>query len=315
MSVVVLAYHQMGHTGLSVLLRRGVPVSAVFSYEDDPGENCWFDSVAELARENGIPVHMADDINQPRWVELIAGLAPDVIFSFYYRDMVKQAVRSIPRFGAFNMHGSLLPKYRGRSPLNWQLVNGEAWSGVTLHHMVASADAGDIVGQERIAVGPDETALELYTRLNAAADRVLDRHLDDLLRGTAPRTPQDHAQATVFGGRRPADGLVDWSWPARRVHDLVRAVAPPWPGAFAELPDGRLMVLGTARLGSRQPVPADLGALAPGRVARRGARVFVGTADEPIELTSWQSPGDRGLRDDEQCLAAPPPSLRQEASS
>ena len=300
MSVVVLAYHEMGCEGLRTLLRQGVDVSAVFTYDDDPDENCWFGSVSELARDAGLTVHVTEEINAPRWVDEITRLSPDVIFSFYYRDMVKQAIRAIPRFGALNLHGSLLPRYRGRSPINWQLVHGERESGVTLHDMVARADAGDIVGQERVAVGPDDTAIELYKKLLPAARSVLERCLPGVLDGSAPRTAQDESLATVFGGRRPADGLIDWSWPSARIHDLVRAVAPPWPGAFCEGPDGRWMILRT-----RRPSDATLPNLAPGRVALDDARVLVGTGDRPLQLLEWQAPGDATLSD--RTLLSPSP--------
>jgi len=290
-SVVVLAYHEMGCTGLRALLRHAVPVSAVFTYADDPAENCWFGSVAALAREAGLPVHVTESINDARWVEHIAALRPDAIFSFYYRHLVGRAIRALPRLGAFNLHGSLLPRYRGRCPVNWQLVHGERESGVTLHEMTGRADAGDIVDQERVIVGPDDTALELYQRLNAAADVLLDRQLGALLAGRAPRTPQDESQASVFGGRRPEDGRIDWSWPRARIHDLVRAVAPPWPGAFSELADGPLMLWRT------RPA-ADLAAppLEPGVERIAGRAVHVGTGDDPLELLEWTAPAGRALR-------------------
>ena len=307
MSVVVLAYHEMGCTGLRALLRHKAQVTAVFTYADDPEENCWFGSVAALAREAGVPVVVTETINDERWVEHIAKLKPDTIFSFYYRHIVERAIRAIPRCGAYNLHGSLLPRYRGRCPVNWQLVHGERESGVTLHVMTPRADGGDIVGQERVAVGPDDTAGELYAKLNTAADVLLERTLDDLLAGRAPRTPQDESQASVFGGRRPEDGRIDWTWPRARIHDLVRAVAPPWPGAFGELPDGRLMVWRT----SRQP-PAGAPPLPLGGLAVLGERVVAGAVDGPIELLAWSAPGGRALRPGERLSLLAPAAARPE---
>ena len=256
MSVIVMAYHEMGCTGLRLLLDRGVEVSAVFTYEDDPAENCWFGSVAKLARSRGIPVFTPKNVNEPEWVQKIERLKPEVIFSFYYRDLIRRPIRVIPTHGCVNLHGSLLPKYRGRSPVNWQLVNGETESGVTLHYIIGRADAGDIIGQERVEVGPEDTAIVLYRKLLAAAERVLHRHLRGVLDGVAPRTKQDESQATVFGGRKPEDGLLDWRRPAWELHNLVRAVAPPWPGAFTFAEDGKVMILRTrpcekARPGAR----------------------------------------------------------------
>ncbi|MGE0711092.1 MAG: formyltransferase [Planctomycetota bacterium] len=283
---VVLAYHEMGYAGLETLLAHEVPIEAVFSYEDDPGENCWFGSVLELARSRGIETHTPRDLNQPEWVERLRALEPDLLFSFYYRQLVKRPVRAIPRLGCFNLHGSLLPRYRGRSPLNWQLVHGERVSGVTLHRMVARADAGDIVDQEAIPVLEEDTALTLYRRMVDVSRVVLGRSLPGLLAGTAPRRKQDESQATVFGGRKPEDGRIDWRQSALRIHDLVRAVAPPWPGAFCDTPRGRLAVHATRRIAA----PAAP-ALAPGQVwMNTMGRPVVRTGEGWLELLETEGP-------------------------
>ncbi len=242
MSVVLCGYHNMGCTALKVLLELGVPVPAVLTHRDDPDENRWFDSLAELARENNIPVYFPDNINDSRWIKLLTEIAPDILLSCYFRQMIKQQVLDVPRLAAVNLHGSLLPKYRGRCPVNWQLVHGEKKSGVTLHHMVLQADAGDIVGQKAVDVPETDTAVDLFSRLESAAADVLREYIPKLLDGTAPRIVQDHSQATYFGGRRPEDGRIDWSWDAKRIYNLVRAVAWPYPGAFFEKDGKRIMV-------------------------------------------------------------------------
>jgi methionyl-tRNA formyltransferase len=286
-SVVVLAYHEMGCMGLRTLLRHGTSVAAVFTYEDDPDENCWFGSVAAIAREAGIPTHTTERINDPEWVERIQKLEPDVVFSFYYRHLVGKKIRAIPRYGCINLHGSLLPRYRGRSPVNWMLVHGEERAGVTLHHMVAKADAGDIVDQEAVEVGIDDTALDLYRKLLGAGERVLERNLSAILAGTAPRKAQDESLATTFGGRTPEDGRIDWHWKARRVHDLVRAVSDPWPGAFCDTPRGRFMIWRT-RL---EPAPPGAPALEPGRVwLDREGSCFVAAGDGTLRLLRFEPP-------------------------
>ncbi len=232
MRAVVLAYHNVGCEGLSALLRHGFEVEAVFTHKDDPNENIWFDSVAELAAKNNIPVYAPDDINHPLWVERIRELAPDVLFSFYYRNLVCREILDIPGAGSMNLHGSLLPKYRGRVPVNWVLLNGEKETGVTLHHMTAKPDAGDIVAQSAVGITDDDTAPTLFAKLVVAAHELLDETLPAIRDGKATRTPQDHQAATYFGGRRPEDGAIDWHRPAEEVRNLVRAVAAPYPGAF-----------------------------------------------------------------------------------
>ncbi len=245
MKCVVLAYHNMGCAGIEALLRAGMEISAVFTHKDNPGENIWFKSVAELAGSLGIPVYAPDDINHPVWINRIKEMAPDFIFSFYYRNLVCEDILAIPAGGALNLHGSLLPKYRGRVPINWAIINGETETGVTLHYMTAKADAGDIVDQEKVAVAPRDTAKMLFDKAVAAASVMLDRALPALISGTAARIPQDEAQATVCRGRKPADGEIDWGKSAIEIDRLVRAVTKPYPGAFSFLGDRKCFIWDT----------------------------------------------------------------------
>ena len=228
---VVFGYHQVGVRCLKVLLAHGIDVPLVVTHEDAPGETIWFDSVAITAAERGIATRMPDDPNTPEFVAEIAALKPDFIFSFYYRKMLKEPLLALAPRGALNMHGSLLPKYRGRVPVNWAVLHGEARTGVTLHTMTVKPDAGDIVGQMAVPILPDDTASEVFAKVTVAAELVLDHVLPGLIDGTAPRQPQDLAQGSYFGGRRPEDGNIDWSANAQAIHNLVRAVAPPYPGA------------------------------------------------------------------------------------
>lgn len=235
MKAVVLAYHNIGCTGIQALLDHGFDIQAVFTHKNDPNENLWFGSVTETAAEIGLPVFAPDDINHPLWVERLRTFAPDIIFSFYYRSMIGKEILEIPSRGCLNLHGSLLPRYRGRCPVNWVLINGESETGVTLHYMNELPDNGDIVGQERVPITDKDTALSLHHKLNSAAGRLLDKTLPQLLSNTAPRIPQDHTQASYYGGRRPQDGEIDWTQNAEQACNLVRAVTRPYPGAFSYL--------------------------------------------------------------------------------
>ena len=156
MKAVVLGYHNIGCTGVEALLRNGISIQAVFTHRDNPEETIWFRSVAELAASTDIPVYAPDDINHPLWIERIRELAPDIIFSFYYRNIVGPEILAIPPSGCLNLHGSLLPKYRGRVPINWALVNGEKETGVTLHYMTARPDEGNIVARQKIRIDNDD---------------------------------------------------------------------------------------------------------------------------------------------------------------
>ena len=233
MKTIVFAYAEMGCTGISALLNAGYEISAIFTHADTSPESHAFPSVARLAAEQGIPVYAPEDASHPLWVDRIKAMQPDIIFSFYYRALLSDNILRSARIGAFNLHGSLLPKYRGRAPLNWVLVNGETETGVTLHRMVKRADAGDIVAQQRVAIDAQDNALTLHRKLVACAAELLEGTLPAMKRGEIAARPQNNSEATTVGRRTPEDGRINWEWPAQRVNNLVRAVTDPWPGAFA----------------------------------------------------------------------------------
>lgn len=241
MKAVVLAYQNFGCVGIEALIRNGFEIAAVFTHKDDPHENVWFRSVAEVAAENSISVYAPEDINHDLWVRKIKDLSPDILFSFYYRNMVCPAILEIPPAGCFNLHGSLLPRYRGRCPINWVLINGEKETGVTLHYMTPRPDDGDIVYQERVPIDEEDTAASLNKKMLAASERMLDNILPRIREGNITRTPQDHSRATYYGGRRPEDGEIDWSASAAQVRNLVRAVTRPYPGAFSYIGDRKCL--------------------------------------------------------------------------
>ncbi|WP_322617378.1 bifunctional UDP-4-amino-4-deoxy-L-arabinose formyltransferase/UDP-glucuronic acid oxidase ArnA [Pseudomonas sp. BIC9C] len=256
---VVFAYHDIGCAGIESLLSSGFEIAAVFTHADDPKENAFYGSVAQLCARHGIAVHAPEDANHPLWIERIAKLDPDYIFSFYYRNLLSETLLATARKGAFNLHGSLLPRYRGRAPANWVLVNGETETGVTLHRMVKRADAGAIVAQQKVAIERSDTALSLHGKLRAAASDLLRDTLPALLQGKASETPQDESKATVFGRRTPADGKLVWAKPAEELFNLVRAVTQPYPGAFCAVGEHKLVVW------SAEVAKGNEG-LAPGRV-------------------------------------------------
>ncbi|CRM80136.1 Polymyxin resistance protein PmrI [Pseudomonas sp. 37 R 15] len=256
---VVFAYHDIGCAGIEALLAAGYDIAAVFTHADDPKENNFYGSVAQLCARNGIPVHAPEDANHPLWVERIAKLNPDFIFSFYYRNLLSEPVLATARHGAFNLHGSLLPKYRGRAPANWVLVNGETETGVTLHRMVKRADAGAILAQQTVSIERSDTGLSLHAKLRDAASNLLRDALPQLAQGKLTETAQDESQATCFGRRSAADGKIDWKKPAEQLFNLVRAVTQPYPGAFCAVGEHKLIVW------QADVVKGNEG-LAPGRV-------------------------------------------------
>jgi len=274
---VVFAYHNVGVRCLKVLLAHGIEVPLVVTHEDSPGETIWFESVAATAAEYGIARRTPDDPNTPALAAEIEALAPQFLFSFYYRRMLKAPLLALPARGALNMHGSLLPKFRGRAPINWAVLHGERETGATLHYMIDKPDAGDLVAQSAVPILPDDTAREVFDKVTVAAEIALDGVLPALVAGTAPRIRQDTAPGSYFGGRRPEDGEIDWSRDAVTIHNLVRAVAPPYPGAFTTIAGRRARLLRTRVIGPTVAPPgiappgiATLGVDAGGLVAHCG---------------------------------------------
>jgi methionyl-tRNA formyltransferase len=270
---VVFAYHNVGVRCLSVLLAHGVEVALVVTHRDSPGETIWFDSVADLARLNNLTVITPDDPNTPAVRAELAAARPDFIFSFYYRHMIRPEVLELAPRGAYNMHGSLLPKYRGRVPVNWAIIHGERETGATLHRMVEKPDAGEVVAQQAVPILPDDSAREVFHKVTVAAELALDRILPALIGGTAPHVAQNLSRGSYFGGRRPEDGRIDWSQPARTIHNLVRAVAPPYPGAWFEFMGMHSRLLQTQ-------VSAACGAARPqAQLLREGDRLLAHCTD------------------------------------
>jgi UDP-4-amino-4-deoxy-L-arabinose formyltransferase/UDP-glucuronic acid dehydrogenase (UDP-4-keto-hexauronic acid decarboxylating) len=242
MKAIVFAYHDIGCVGLQALVDAGYDVQAVFTHTDAPNENQFFSSVARVGADLNLPVYAPEDVNHPLWVDRIRALQPDVIFSFYYRNMLSEEILSLAPRGGFNLHGSLLPRYRGRAPVNWALLNGETETGVTLHKMVKRPDAGDIVGQQKVTITADDTALKLHAKVREAAKELLTKLLPEMKAGKISLTPQDETQASYFGRRTAADGEIHWYKSATEINNLIRAVTEPYPGAFSYLGQRKLTI-------------------------------------------------------------------------
>ena len=281
MKAIVFAYHDIGCVGLEALKFAGYEIQAVFTHSDAPGENHFYGSVAKAAAEMDVPVFAPEDINHPLWVNRIRELAPDVIFSFYYRTLLSDDILQLPSFGAFNLHGSLLPRYRGRAPVNWVLVNGETQTGVTLHKMVSRADAGDIVAQSVVAIDEEDTALTLHGKCRTAAAALLAQQLPLIRSREITLTRQDESRASYFGCRTAADGLIDWHKSAREINKLIRAVTEPYPGAFTFLGERKVTIW-------RARVVKDKIGGEPGAIISTSPLV-VSCGEDALEIVSGQS--------------------------
>ena len=284
MRAVVFAYHDVGVNCLKELLKAGIEVDLVVTHQDDPNENVWFGSVAKLCKENSIPFITPSANELIGLVPQLQALAPDYIFSFYYRYMIPAQILACAKIAALNMHGSLLPKYRGRAPVNWAILHGETETGATLHIMEEKPDAGDIVGQSAVIIESDETATDVFEKVTQAAVEVMEQALPSLIQGKIPRKANELEKGSYFGGRKPADGQIHWKQTAQQVHNLVRAVAPPYPGAFTNH-QGKTMIVAKTSLKGPFPSQLDLGVLGIQVVDNR---VFGICGDrQAVEVLEW----------------------------
>lgn len=279
--LVVCAYHNVGYRCLEELLKQGAEVALVFTHEDSPSEEIWFQSVRELAEKHGIP-YLTSDINEPDNVARLREIAPDFILSFYYRNMIKPQVLELARRGALNLHGSWLPRYRGRVPVNWAVINGETETGATLHYMVEKPDAGDIVDREKVTIEFTDTAHDVFNKVTEAAVAVIGRAWPRLVAGTAPPIPMDLTAGNYCGGRKPEDGRIDWTKSAIQIYNLIRGVTHPYPGAFTFL-DGKKVIVW-------QAWPVN-GSAEPGRIVATSP-LLVGTGAGLLEIRSLQVEGE-----------------------
>lgn len=284
MHAVVFAYHDVGVNCLNALIDAGIDIDLVVTHQDDPHENVWFGSVAKLCAEKNIPYITPDANDFSDLIPQLQALAPDYLFSFYYRHMIPAQILACAKIAALNMHGSLLPKFRGRAPVNWAILHGETQTGATLHIMEAKPDAGDIVGQVAVSIEPDETATDVFGKVSQAAVKVIDQVLPSLLQGKVPRRPNELQKGSYFGGRKPSDGQIHWNQSALQVHNLVRAVAPPYPGAFTEHQGKKMIVAQTSLKG---PFPGNLDLGAPG-IQVVDNRIFGICGDhQAVEILEW----------------------------
>lgn len=281
---VVFAYSEVGYVCLEEMLRQGANVAAVFTHLDDPDENIWFRSVADLVKSHGLPLYEIDKLRAED-VELVRSISPDFIFSFYFRAMIPTTILECARRGAFNMHGALLPRYRGRACINWAVINGETETGATLHVMTAQADRGDIASQMAVPILHSDTAHDVFLKVADAAREILRRDLGSIFDGSIALVPQDESRATTFGRRTPADGEIDWTKSAEQIYDLVRGVTHPFPGAFTTF-DGVKTFIWQAR-----PVEGGDGR-EPGEIVSR-APFVVATGRGLLEIIRYQPDGEQ----------------------
>jgi methionyl-tRNA formyltransferase len=233
MRVAMFGYQTWGHRTLRALLDSGHEVTLVVTHpkSDHAYERIWSDSVAELAEEHGVPVLIRNRPDE-EVVTRLKEAEPDIIVANNWRTWLPPEVFDLPPRGTLNVHDSLLPAYAGFSPLIWALINGEPEVGVTAHMMDGELDAGDIVLQRSVPVGPRDTSTDLFHKTVELIAPVVTEALSLIASGRTEPTPQDRTRASFFHKRSIEDSRIDWSWPAEDIDRLVRAQSDPYPNAF-----------------------------------------------------------------------------------
>jgi methionyl-tRNA formyltransferase len=272
---------------LSALLDSGAEVAEVVTLpQERSASTSGFVDLEPLAGAHGIPVRYCANINSAESVRRVRQLRPDLMVVTGWTRLLSAELLSVPPRGVIGFHASLLPRYRGRAPVNWAILRGDAVTGNTMMYLNAGTDTGDIIDQQAVPITPDDTCATVYARVGEAGAEMLRRHLPALLDGTAPRRPQGPGDGPPLPKRTPEMGITDWDRPARSVHDWIRALTSPYPGAFTFIAGRKLMLWASAVDG---PCPGR----APGEVlgwAEDGIRVAA--ADGAVVVTSASDAGE-----------------------
>jgi len=238
--IVFLGNHTVGVRSLEAIAETE-EIAGVVAHPPDPEDGVRYVSVHDHALAHGWPVIRAAG-RDSALIEFVAAARADLLWITDYRYLVPRAVLALAPLGAINLHPSLLPRYRGRAPINWAILEGERRLGLTAHFVDEGVDSGDVIVQRSFELGLDQDVGDALAALYPLYTAVTREVLSAFRSGCVPRRAQDHSDATTFPARRPEDGLIDWSKPAPRVRDLVRAVARPYPGAFTSAAGRRLNV-------------------------------------------------------------------------
>ncbi|AXK34910.1 methionyl-tRNA formyltransferase [Streptomyces armeniacus] len=281
MRVVMFGYQTWGHRTLQALLESDheVVMAVTHPKSDHAYEKIWDDSVADLAAKHDVPVLLRNRPDDPELLAALRESEPDIIVANNWRTLLPEAVFDLPPHGTLNVHDSLLPAYGGFSPLIWALINGEKEVGVTAHRMNAALDAGDILLQRAVPVGPYDTVTDLFHRTVDLITPVVRESLDLIASGQARWLPQDRSRASFFHKRSLEDSRIDWTWPAEDLDRLVRAQCDPYPNAFTYHRGKRLRIVKAA--------------VSEGRYGGTPGRIFIPEGDGVVVVAGAEARSGR----------------------
>jgi len=276
-------------------LASGHEVSLLVTPPDRPrgrGRVVTASPLVEAAQARGVEIYQPRSSKDDEFIARLSSSKPDVLLVASYGEILRQDVLDLCPHGALNVHASLLPRWRGASPIQYAIRSGDEVTGVSVQKMVLALDAGDVMCSAETPIAEGETAGELLARLAQLGGRVAVEALDALEQGSAAFTPQDADSVTLAPKLKKEDGWIDWNQPARRIDRMVRSVTP-WPGARSKLPNGKVITVERLRL-----VGEPATGFAAGEVCRLDEGLFVACADELVEITNLKPEGKGSMAGD-----------------
>lgn len=238
MRIVFMGGHTLGRKTLQHLIDKGKNIIAVVTNI----ESDWYKGVDEIAEKNGLPLYKNIDISSESFITEISALKPDLIVVVNFQQILKEKLISIPKKGCINTHAALLPKYRGRAPLNWAIIHGEKQVGVTVHFIEKGIDTGDIIVQKSIDVGDEEYIDSILEKVGNLYPTIVNEAVDLIQSGEFVGIKQDLSKGSYFGKRTPEDGQINWNDNAKDIFNLVRAISKPYPGAFSFYDNSKVII-------------------------------------------------------------------------
>ena len=302
MRIVFMGTPDFAAASLKKLIDKKYDIAAVFTPPDKPrdrGMKLSYSPVKELALENNIPVYQPTKLRDGTATELIKSLDPDILVVVAYGRILPDDMLEVPKYGAINVHASLLPKYRGAAPIQWAVLNGDKITGVTTMYLASEMDTGDIIYTSETEIGEFETSGELFDRLMIMGAELLDRTLRDIEAGTAPRTPQDHSKASYVKMLDKSLSPIEWAKTPREVIKQIYGLQP-WPVATAEL-DGKVFKIYSAEYTQNKTDKA------PGSVVSAGKKgIEIACLDgETVLITELQAAGKKRMKASDYLLGHP----------
>lgn len=242
MRIFIFAASRRGHAVLKELISQKSNICGILCLIDDPHEDQIHKKITKLAKDHNIPIFYSDSTKPKQYHEILKKLKPDIAFTIGWRYLIPENCFSIPKKGLLVIHDSLLPEYRGFAPMNWAIINGETKTGVTLFYIAKTVDSGAIVDQMETPIHENDTAATVDKRIISLYQLIIKKNLKALQNGSAKATPQDESLATYTSKRTPGDGEIDWNKSAHEIHNLVRGLTHPFPGAYTTLNGKKILI-------------------------------------------------------------------------